>query len=198
MDRVVAFSDGIFAFAITLLVVSLDVPEIPTSLASRDLVPVLLAQAPRFASYAFSFLMVAIYWMAHHRMFQYIVRYDTPLLGLNFLMLFGVAFLPYPVELLGRYGDLPAAEAFYAASMAFVGFASAGVWTYAVRHQLLSPDTPPGVVSHFKWRALVAPVVFVVSALVASVSVNAAYAVLLLIGVIQGQLSRRYAGAGLR
>jgi uncharacterized membrane protein len=198
MDRVVAFSDGIFAFAITLLVVSLDVPDIPAGLAGRGLVPALLDQAPRFASYAFSFLMVAIFWMAHHRMFQYIVRYDTTLLVLNFLMLFGVAFLPYPVELVGRYGDLPAAAAFYAASMAFVGFASAALWTYAVRRELVGADTPPEVIRHFAWRALVAPVIFVVSALLAFVNVTAAYVSLGLIGIIQGQLSRRYAGAGLK
>jgi uncharacterized membrane protein len=198
MDRVVAFSDGIFAFAITLLVVSLDVPELPSGFAGRELGPALLAQAPRFASYAFSFLMVAIFWMAHHRMFQYIVRYDTTLLMLNFLMLFGVAFLPYPVELVGRYGDLPAAEAFYAGAMAFVGFASTGIWMYAARRRLLGAGTPAAVVSHYTWRALVAPVIFVVSALLAFVNLTAAYVSLGLIGIIQGQLSRRYAGAGLK
>jgi uncharacterized membrane protein len=198
MDRVVAFSDGIFAFAITLLVVSLDVPDIPARLAGSELVPALVAQAPRFASYAFSFWMVAIYWMAHHRMFQYIERYDGTLLGLNFLMLFAVGFLPYPVELLGRYGDLPAAEAFYAGSMALVGFASAGVWAYAARRRLIGADTPEDVINHFTWRALSAPSVFVLSAFIAFVSVPAAYLALFLIAVIQGRLRRRFASAGVR
>ena len=198
MDRVVAFSDGVFAFAITLLVVSLDVPELPAGAAARELAGALLAQAPRFGSYAFSFWVVAIFWMAHHRMYEYIVRYDGRLLQMNLLMLLGIAFLPYPVELLGRYGDQPVAVAFYCGTMAFVGFTSTGLWTYAIRRGLLRPDTPKAVIRHFGARAVTAPLVFLASAVVALFNVGAAYFAFILIPVIQGYLRRRYAGAGIR
>src|SRR5574341_1285375 len=199
MDRVIAFSDGVFAFAITLLVVSLDVPELAGAAAARELPQALLSQLPRFGSYAFSFWIVAVFWLAHHRMFEYIVKYDGRLLQINLLMLFGVAFLPYPVELLGRYGDIPLTVAFYCATMTFVGLTSIGIWSYAVRHKLLHPDTPRSVIRHYSGRAVTAPVVFLVSGVVAFINVWAAYAgFVLLIPIIQGFLRRRFGGAGIR
>jgi uncharacterized membrane protein len=198
MDRIVAFSDGVFAFAITLLVVTLDVPEIPSNLVGRELTSALLAQLPRFAAYAFSFLIVAVYWIAHHRMFRYIIRYDVRLLQLNLLMLFGVAFLPYPVELLGRYGDQPVAVVMWGLTMGLVGSLSTAIWVYAARHDMLAAGVSREMVSHLAWRAATPPAVFLVLAAIGFFEPQAAYYVWILIPLIHGYLRRRFGEEGVR
>ena len=98
--RIEAFSDGVFAIAITLLVLNLQVPEIATvsELASK-----LGALWPKLVSYVLSFMVVGIYWVAHHNTFHYIKRSDRNLLWLNILMMLFVVFIPFPAALLGQY-----------------------------------------------------------------------------------------------
>ncbi|QIN83765.1 DUF1211 domain-containing protein [Rubrobacter tropicus] len=67
LSRIVNFSDGVFAIVITLLVLSIQVPEIPSALVAQGLPSRLLALGPKVLSYVMSFLVVAVYWMAHHR-----------------------------------------------------------------------------------------------------------------------------------
>ncbi|MFL5665601.1 MAG: TMEM175 family protein [Ktedonobacteraceae bacterium] len=76
VSRLVAFSDGVFGFAITLLITSIPVPELPRSASADQIVQQLLGLLPNFYSYVFSFYMVGIYWMAHHRTFRYIIKFD--------------------------------------------------------------------------------------------------------------------------
>src|SRR3954463_12583090 len=99
VDRVVAFSDGVFAIAITLLVLSIDVPNVPDDRlndALRDLLPFVY-------TYALSFVIVGLYWLAHHRLFRSLERVDRTLLWINLLVLGVVALIPFPTEVLGRY-----------------------------------------------------------------------------------------------
>lgn len=86
-SRIEAFSDGVFAIVITLLVLELRVPEISDTLVSKELLTKLLAMAPKFLSYIASFLTIGIYWVAHHNIFRLLKRTDHVLLWLNLLSL---------------------------------------------------------------------------------------------------------------
>src|SRR3712207_227979 len=105
LDRIVNSTDGVFAIVITLLILTIQVPEIPPALVAQELPSRLLALAPKFLSYVISFLVVAIYWMAHHSIFRPIKGYDRRLLWLNFLFLMMISFLPFPTSLLGEYRE---------------------------------------------------------------------------------------------
>jgi uncharacterized membrane protein len=138
VDRVVAFSDGVFAIAITLLVLSLSVPVVSQkhlNSALRDLVPDVL-------TYGLSFLVVGMYWMAHHRTFRSLIRVDRNLLWVNLAVLGLVALLPFPTEILAKYGDTTTGTAVYAGSIAAVGSVSVFLWWYINHAHLTSPMTP--------------------------------------------------------
>src|SRR5215204_4385331 len=114
--RVLSLSDGVFAFALTLMVLTVTVPT-PASVPSADLAAAVRRQWPEFASYAVSFLVVAVFWFAHRRLFRLVVADDGPSGWLNIAFLFAVTFLPYPTDMAGNYGDSRFAIVFYAVSM---------------------------------------------------------------------------------
>src|SRR5690349_7248477 len=94
--RLEAFSDGVFAIAITLLILEIKVPTPAVSQAAGGLWAALVAQWPSFASYVISFVTIGIMWINHHAMFQYIRRTDRTLLLLHIVFLLLVSFVPYP------------------------------------------------------------------------------------------------------
>jgi Endosomal/lysosomal potassium channel TMEM175 len=98
LDRLVLFSDAVFAIAITLLALDLRLPEPPPDLTDAGLLEQLLELGPKYFSFVISFMSVGFYWIAHHRFFQLVVRVDAGLLLLNLLLLMGVAFIPFPTS----------------------------------------------------------------------------------------------------
>jgi hypothetical protein len=111
LGRILALSDGVFAFSLTLLVVSLSVP---TANSDSTLATQLLDQGPTYFSYLISFVAVASIWYGHHESFKYIRRYDGRLIALNFGSLLVIAFLPFPTAVLGHNQQEPLAAILYA------------------------------------------------------------------------------------
>jgi TMEM175 potassium channel family protein len=139
VDRLLAFSDGVFAIAITLLVLSIDVPDV----SNRRLGAALEDLAPQLLTYGISFAVIGRYWIAHHAMFRSLRRVDTTLLWINLVLLGFIALLPFPTQLLGSYGDTTIATIVYAAALCAVGSASLLTEWYA-DHAGLTPPQPAG------------------------------------------------------
>lgn len=97
--RLEAFSDGVFAIVITLLVLDIRIPEVDYS----HLKPALLELIPRVVAYVMSFILIGIYWVGHHQSFQMLSKTDGGFLWLNILLLLCISFLPFPTILMGRY-----------------------------------------------------------------------------------------------
>ena len=129
--RVEAFSDGVFAIAITLLVLEL---RIPPGLSSAGLASALREEWPSYAAFLCSFATIGIMWLNHHRLFMLIRRVDRVLLVLNGLLLLGVSVVPFPTAVLADYlghdGDRLAA-AVYSGLFVFIALAFNGLWRYA-------------------------------------------------------------------
>lgn len=98
--RIEAFSDGVFAIAITLLI--LDV-KVPRGLEENTLTQVLFAQWPTYAAFLVSFVMIGVAWLNHHYMFTYVRKIDHTMLILNLLLLLGITIIPFPTSLLAEY-----------------------------------------------------------------------------------------------
>jgi uncharacterized membrane protein len=169
LGRIVFFSDAVMAIAITLLVLDIRLPE-----NAGNLGPQLLAMLPKYLGWAVSFWVIALYWVAHHRCYRYIQRYDRRLMYLNFLFLMFIAFMPFPTTLLFSNGLQAASVIFYAGTAAGMGFSLAGLWIYAYRRGFLSPETSPPLNKSIRLYLLLPPLVFVVSAVIALISVDAA------------------------
>jgi uncharacterized membrane protein len=101
--RIEAFSDGVFAIIITLLVLEIHVPQVQDKGNSASLELSLLAMTPKFLSYILSFLLVCIWWVAHNHLFHILKRSDRGLLWLNSLFLLRLAFIPFPTALMGDF-----------------------------------------------------------------------------------------------
>ena len=167
-ERVIFFSDAVFAIAITLLVINIRVPVRPGSAATVGQFGHGLAQQTgRILSWALSFFVVARYWMAHHTMFRFVSRFDRWLIGLNLLFLACVAFLPYGTAVLGSWGDTGPGAAFYALSMAAAGLTQSAVWFRAVRAGLTVPRLDRGLGNAYLRTLLQPPAVFLLSVPVA-------------------------------
>jgi len=124
-NRIEAFSDGVFAIAMTLLVLQISVPEIPEALVAIELPRKLLALWPaKLLSYAMSFVLIGIYWVTHHITFHHIKRSDPVLLWLNILFLMCVSFIPFPTALIGQYLHQQLPVLIYSATLGITGLVS--------------------------------------------------------------------------
>jgi len=157
--RITAFSDGVFSIAITLLVLNLHVPTVPGKLLDQ-----LRTQWPSLLSYLLSFVIVGIYWVAHHNMFHYIKRSDRPFLWINILLLMCVAFIPFPAGLLGQYSGQRISLITYASSLILTNLMLSLLWWYATsNHRLVDQDIDPHFVRTVNRRNMTAPLVYLVS-----------------------------------
>ena len=162
LDRIVFFSDAVMAIAITLLVLDIKMPEV-TGGSGLDLAWQLLALWPKFLGYFVSFWVIALYWVAHHRCFRYIRKYDRRLIYLNFLFLMFVAFMPFPTGLLFSNPTQTASVVLYAGTAAGMGLSLAGVWIYAGRHAFIPATVDQAAIRDIRLNLLLPPAVFLVS-----------------------------------
>ena len=161
LGRILALSDGVFAFSLTLLVVSLSVP---TATSNSALATKLLDQAPAYFSYVISFVAVASIWYGHHESFKYIRRYDGRLIALNFGSLLLIAFLPFPTAVLGRNQQEPLAAILYALTLAVSNLFFAATWWHASHgRRLVRSDLSPQIVRLRFYRTVGGAFVFLLT-----------------------------------
>jgi len=166
VSRLVAFSDGVFGFAITLLITT-----IPFSLAGLSPSPGteqveqhLLSLWPYLYSYILSFYIIGYYWIIHHRIFQRIIKIDTSLLWLNFTLLLFIVFLPVPTSFMSRYRDSAIITALYAAMQVLIWLAYVSISWYAFSYRRLTlPSLNQKATRHAELRALITLAIFALS-----------------------------------
>jgi len=163
-ERVVFFSDAVFAIALTLLVIDLRVPEIDNGETSFDVIVGLL---PGFLGYVISFAVIAINWNGHHRKFRVINGFDSRLIQLNFLLLFLIAFTPFPTSLISEYPGEIASVVLYASVIISLNLVQLAMWSYAWRHDLIDKLVDPDLYRYVVRNLLAVPIVFGSSILVA-------------------------------
>jgi uncharacterized membrane protein len=134
-NRIVAFSDGVFAIAITLLVLGLAVPEDSHKIANE-----LLDNRDDLLAYAISFAVLGRYWLSHHRFFSTLERFDGTLMGLNLLYLAFIALVPFTSEVFGDFNEETAAIVLYAINMILVSGTFHAELVYSYRNGLVRPE----------------------------------------------------------
>ncbi len=196
-NRIEAFSDGVFAVAITLLVINLQVPQITSSLVSSELVPKLGELWPKFLSYALSFVIVGIYWVAHHNTFHYIKRSDRTLLWLNILMMMCIVFIPFPTALLGQYPEQQISVIIYGGTLVITGFVLQLLWWYTTsNHRLVGKEIDPQLVQRATRRNLTAPLIYLLAIGISLFSVPTSLILFILVPVyyiFPGRIDRHWA-----
>ena len=162
-DRVVFFSDAVFAIAITLLAIDL------RARVGRS--GVVMLDSHGILGFWISFAVIGLFWLGHHGIFRYITALDRPLIGLNLLMLGIIAFLPYPTNVLSLAGgNQVGPTVFYALCVAAAGTAELVVWVYATSRKGLTDPSVAHVRTLLTVRIARLPVVFLGSIPVALAS----------------------------
>lgn len=169
-ERVVFFSDAVFAIVITLLVLEIKVPHIEGH-TEAGVGRSLLHLLPKFTGFVMSFFIVGLMWIEHHRVFRLIAAYDNGLLFRNLLMLLTVSFVPFPTALYSEYPWSRTAFILYAGSFGVVALMKLWVWRYAARKPaLLSPAADPLTVRRISRRSWAVPLACAVAIAVSFIS----------------------------
>ncbi len=188
LERLVFFSDAVFAIAITLLAIEIRLPEgIPDAAVNEAIADLL----PSIFSYALSFTVIGLYWLAHWRRYDVIARADERLAMTNLVHLAFIALIPFPTALLGGHGDQPGPVVVYALVVAGAGLAGTATWIYADRAGLIGQAVSRQTIRLATLRGLVLPVVFLASLPLVMVNVYLVELTWILVFPLQAWVVRR-------
>jgi uncharacterized membrane protein len=202
--RIEAFSDGVFAIAITLLVIEIGVPHVE----GTTLFGALVEQWPSYLGYMISFLQIGVIWANHHNRFRFIVRSDHVLLFLNILFLMCVAFIPFPTALLADYlrgAERATAGAVYAGTLTVTAVFFTLLWLYAAtNYRLIDRNLDPFLVRAMTRRYVLGMAAYLFAFLLAFVNVAASLILIVVLALIfvlpepgeRAKFSRRDRGPG--
>ena len=179
--RLEAFSDGVFAVAITLLVLTIKIPGIDVSAShlpnDEQFWPMLLNEWPMLAAYITSFATIGVMWINHHRLYTHIKRTNTILMLLNLLLLLIIVFIPVPTALVAEYlvrPDQHAAALLYSGTNVILAVCFNLLWRYASYHnRLLTKNADTRAVSAINKQYWFGPVVYFLAFILALFSTPA-------------------------
>jgi uncharacterized membrane protein len=147
-NRLEAFSDGIIAFAITLLILEIHIPDLGPGVDNAAMLKAILGLWPNFAVYVVSFVICNVWWISHHTFIHDLHSVDRRLLWVNSVFLMLIAFMPFPTGLLGHHPGQPIATAFYGLVCTMTGFAFWLMrWYASTRANLIKPEFPSAAIT---------------------------------------------------
>jgi len=165
-ERVLFFSDAVFAIVITLLVLELKAPHMDRAVFTEEAMRhELFDLLPKFLGFVYSFFIVGLLWIEHHRIFRYIVDWDFGLVARNLLFLLFVAFIPFPTALFSENYYSRTAFILYAGCFGLAALGKLWVWRYAVskRETMLAADVDDELIKQISMRSLAVPIVCVIA-----------------------------------
>lgn len=182
--RLEAFSDGVLAIAITLLVLEIKVPHLEAGQDVRATLLALLALTPKFVSYLLSFVFIAVFWVNHHQFFRLVRQVDAGLLWRNILLLLALSFIPFPTGMIGEYPRNPVALALFALVLMAAGIAFNLMWRHSQARRLFHADVSATLVERATQRGLIGPALYALAAAAAFLLPAAAWTLFILIPLI--------------
>lgn len=182
LERLILFTDAVFAIAITLLIIEIKIPELHGDEATEGaLVHSMVRLIPKFAGFFISFMLIGMYWTRHHFLFGFVVDYTPKLIWLNLLFLVSIVLMPFSTGLFGEYSVpdaiyLKTPLIIYVANVCLSGIMLFLLWQYVgdPANGVADPSLPREVVRESKQRAFVVSLVFALTIAVAFINPYAA------------------------
>ncbi|MEP6699671.1 MAG: TMEM175 family protein [Bacteroidota bacterium] len=169
LERLILFSDAVFAIAITLLVIEIKIPEIHSNeLSEKKLLTALFHLIPKFIGFLISFLIIGQYWTVHHRMFGYVINFNNKVLWLNILFLLCIALMPFSTGFYSEYAGMPVITPviFYTGNICLLGITCFFLWRYLGNpNHGLTENLSPQLARYSALRAITVPFIFIVCTL---------------------------------
>jgi uncharacterized membrane protein len=192
-EHVISFGDAIFAFAITLMTLSIDIPDLPTNLTEAELLSRLNEMYPQVESYIISFAVIAIFWISYHQVFNFITRSHISMVYLNLLFLLLITFLSITTSLVINYGSYQIPYVIYCIVVIMTGSLLALIWWHATKeYRLIDKDVHPLFIRGLMINLLLVPFVFTISILVSFFNLDIAQYFWLLIVPLNIAVRRKY------
>jgi uncharacterized membrane protein len=170
LERLILFSDAVFAIAITLLVIEIKIPEFHNEeVTDKKLLEKLGELIPKFIGFLVSFLLIGQYWIVHHRMFGYVINFNSRLIWLNIFFLLAVALMPFSTAFYSEFvlSNTMTPVIFYSANIACLGFLNFFMWRYISQpERKLSENITQPMARFFSLRALTVPLIFIIFCIV--------------------------------
>jgi uncharacterized membrane protein len=193
VERVISFSDAVFAFAITLMALSIDIPDLPTHLTQSELLDKLYDLYPQFESYIISFAVIAIFWVSYHQVFNHIKGSHITMVYLNLLFLLLITLLSLSTSLVINYGTYQIPYIIYCFIVIMTSSLLATIWWHATRNKrLVDKNLHPFFIKGVLVNLMSIPIVFTISIIISFVNLDIAQYFWLIIAPLNITTKRRY------
>ncbi len=193
VERVISFSDAVFAFAITLMALSIDIPDLPTHLTQSELLDELYDLYPQFESYIISFAVIAIFWVSYHQVFNHIKGSHITMVYLNLLFLLLVTLLSLSTSLVINYGTYQIPYVIYCVIVIMTSSLLATIWWHATRNKrLVDKNLHPLFIKGVLVNLISIPIVFTISIIISFVNLEIAQYFWLIMAPLNIIIKRRY------
>jgi uncharacterized membrane protein len=181
-NRIEALSDGIFAIVMTLLILELHVPSLPTTAANVEVTAAIFGLWPKFVSYVVAFVSLGVFWIAHHMMYHAVRRADRTLLWLNIAFFMLISLIPFATSVLNAFPRSLIAPFLFGANLALVGWVFFLQWSYiGSQSGMLAPFATSEYRASVRFRMLVVPIATTLTAIVCFWSSGISVAIYLLL-----------------
>lgn len=183
VDRIILFSDAVFAIAITLLIIEIKPPEIEHDFTTAMMLQQLVDLSPKFIAFLISFFVIAIYWRSHHRIFGFVSGYNAKLILINNLFLFSVVLMPFSSAYFSENFGYTIPFVFYCLNIALTGAINYYYirYVFGSQHNFVKHKPTEGFLHLFKSRAISVPVFFVVLSILAMFGFTTSPVIILLL-----------------
>jgi TMEM175 potassium channel family protein len=184
VSRVEAFSDGVLAIIITLLVLEMRPPELHAPESVSDTLVALAAMKAKFASFFLSFFFIAVFWVNHHRFFVHIRDVNGGLLWLNNLLLLMLSFIPFPTAFIGDHPRNTVALALFALVLMLAGIVFNSMWRFARARRLAHDSIPESIIASAARKGLFGPLAYGIAAMAAPFSCTIPWAIFFIVPAV--------------
>jgi uncharacterized membrane protein len=164
VEHVISFSDAVFAFAITLMALSIDIPDLPLNLSQSELLQRLDDFYPQFEDYIISFAVIAIFWISYHQVFNHIKGSHISMVYLNLLFLLLITLLSLTTSFVINYSSYQIPYIIYCVVVIMTSSLLVGIWWYATKgHRLVDKNMHPLFIKGTFFNLLSVPIIFFLS-----------------------------------
>jgi len=175
LEHVTSFADAIFAFSITFMAITIDIPNLAQNLTQAQVIDKLSESLPEFEIYVISFFMIGIYWIAYHQIFNHIVGSHQITTWLTLVFLFFITLIPLATNMQIGYGSYQIVFVLYALVLTIAGALSTIIWLHATKNKLINQNMTQIEIHCVLLESTLSPAVFLLSILVSFIDLQIAY-----------------------
>jgi len=200
LEHLISFSDAIFAFSITFMAISIQIPNFPVNhMTEEQFISKLLQLLPELETYAVSFMIIGIYWISYHQVFNHIKLSHPILVWLNLLFLFFITLISFATYLDFRYGDFHSVFVLYALNLTIVGSLLVFIWLLASKDNLISDKAMDMIQRRLMlYDLFIPPGIFLISIGISFIDIQVAHYFWLLVFVSKILTRKRFSKTGRR